>query len=171
MPAKKPETTSDSLTRADIEKLIDVIHQKGIEELELEQGGMRLRIVSSRGVVLAPAAAAPAPAPALAPASPTGPVPVTATSSTPAASPEDDPSLRKVTSPMVGTFYRSSSPGSKPFVEVGDKVNENSVLCIIEAMKLMNEIKAETRGVVRRILVDNAQPVEYGQALFLIAPN
>ena len=71
---------------------------------------------------------------------------------------------------MVGTFYRTPTPGAKPFVEVGDQVDEDSVLCIIEAMKLMNEIKAEMRGTVKKILVDNAQPVEYGQALFLVEP-
>jgi len=72
---------------------------------------------------------------------------------------------------MVGTFYRSPSPGAKSFAEIGDKVTEDSVLCIIEAMKLMNEVKAEVRGTIRKILVENGQPVEYGQALFLVDPS
>lgn len=154
------------LNREDIEKLIDLIHTRGIEEFELEQGGTRLRIVANR-VVHSSAALPAAPAPA-----PAAPAEVPATSSTPGkGEDEEDARLKKITSPMVGTFYRSSSPSAKPYVEVGDKVDEDSVLCIIEAMKLMNEIKAECRGHVRKILVDNAQPVEYGQVLFLVEPS
>jgi acetyl-CoA carboxylase biotin carboxyl carrier protein len=163
--------STEGLSRSDIVSLIDVIHEKGIEEFELEQGSTRLRIVSSRQQVVTYAAPAPVAQPAApAPAAPTREIP--ATSSTPGAQTEEDDSrLRKITSPMVGTFYRSSAPGAKPYCEVGDKVDENSVLCIIEAMKLMNEIKAECRGHVKRILVENAQPVEYGQVLFLIEPS
>ncbi len=165
MPARKSDSPGDNLTREDIEKLIDVIHARGIEEFELEQGGTRLRIVSSHRV--------PAPAPALASPPPLPrpgdtPSTVAATSSTPGAAPEDDPNLKRIVSPMVGTLYRAPSPGAKPFVEIGDKVDEDTVLCIVEAMKLMNEIKAEMRGIIRKIVVENAQPVEYGQTLFLI---
>ncbi len=166
--ANEKDNPEEGLTRTDIEKLIDVIHQKGIEEFELEQGGTRLRIVS------AGRQGSSVPQPTANSAVQPGPLPsqeVAATSSTPGGDTEEDPNLKKVTSPMVGTFYRSPSPGSKPFVEVGDKVDEDSVLCIIEAMKLMNEIKAEMRGVVRKILVENAQPVEYGQAIYLIEPS
>ncbi len=167
MPTRKPDQNDGGLSREDITQLIEMISQKNIEEFELEQGGMRLRIVAQRGTQGAPVALV-TPAPAAAPAPDAT---VVATSSTPSNAPEDDPNLKKVTSPMVGTFYRAASPGAKPFVEVGDKVDENTILCIIEAMKLMNEIKAEMRGVVKKILVDNAQPVEYGQALFLIEPS
>jgi acetyl-CoA carboxylase biotin carboxyl carrier protein len=155
------------LDRSDIERLIEVIHDKGIEEFELEQGGMKLRIVSSRrnsAPQIVYASEAPqqhqtyAPAPAAAPAAPAPPV-------------DENAGLKKVTSPMVGTFYRAPSPGAKNFCEIGDKVTEDSVLCIIEAMKLMNEIKSEVRGTVRKVLVENGQPVEYGQALFLVDPS
>ncbi|HNM46086.1 MAG TPA: acetyl-CoA carboxylase biotin carboxyl carrier protein [Candidatus Sumerlaeota bacterium] len=175
MAGKKSEAIpAGGMSREDIERLIDVIHQKGIEEFELEQGGIRVRIVAARKNLAAPtvihsaAHALPqviqqAPAPA----------PIVGTSSTPAAAAPaaEDANLTPVTSPMVGTFYRASSPTAKPFAEVGDKVSEDTVLCIIEAMKLMNEIKAETRGTIRKILVQNAQPVEYGQPLFLIDPG
>ncbi|CAN5277440.1 acetyl-CoA carboxylase biotin carboxyl carrier protein [soil metagenome] len=180
MATKKIETNGESLSRAEIERLIQVIHEKGIEEFELEQGGMRLRIVSSRAA--APAAPvyrmAPPPAEHAPHLGVLSGVPhagqqaiVGTTPASPATSADDDPKFKKVTSPMVGTFYRSASPGSKSFVETGDKVNEDTVLCIIEAMKLMNEIKAETRGVIRRIVADNAKPVEYGQTLFVIDPG
>ncbi len=178
MPAKKPEPLASNLNREDIERLIDVIHEKQIEEFELEQGGMRVRIVSHHRKGAAASGnhqpvelsgeMLPEPAPAPAPATS-----VTGTSSTPktgGAGAEDDPRLHKVVSPMVGTFYRSAAPGSKSYVEIGDKVDDDSVLCIIEAMKLMNEIKAECRGVVKKIVVENGQPVEYGQVLFLIDP-
>jgi len=174
MATKKVEAPTANLSRADIEHLLDVIHAKGIEEFELEQGGVRLRVVGTRPVA-APIMMA---QPMQAYASPMQHAPVqqqavsamTAPSAA-ATAPEEDPKLKKVTSPMVGSFYRSASPGSKPFVEVGDKVDGDTVLCIIEAMKLMNEIKAETRGVVKKIMVQNGQPVEYGQTLYLIDPS
>jgi acetyl-CoA carboxylase biotin carboxyl carrier protein len=83
---------------------------------------------------------------------------------------EDESRLAKIASPMVGTFYRSSSPEANAFVNVGSQVDEDTVVCIIEAMKVMNEIKAETRGTVKKILVENATPVEFGQVMFLIDP-
>ena len=168
---KTSEEAGDGLSREDIISLIEVIHSKGIEEFELEQGSTRLRVVANRPVAISYAPAHHAPPPPAATTALALAQEVAATSATPAQKDEDDPRLKKITSPMVGTFYRGSAPGVKPYAEVGDKVDENSVLCIIEAMKLMNEIKAECRGVVKRILVDNAQPVEYGQVLFLIDPN
>lgn len=166
MPTSKDrQSTNENLTRDDIERLIELVHEKGFEEFELEHGETRIRMVVNRpqGVVVqqAPQALNQAAAPA----------PVPATSSTPNVQEEDDPNLKKVTSPMVGTFYRAPSPGAKSFAEVGDRVDEESVLCIIEAMKLMNEIKAEVRGTIKKILVENAQPVEYGQTLFLVEPS
>lgn len=172
MAASKSTPPGDGLNREDIEKLIEVVHQKEIAEFELEQGDLRLRIVSARGrsaPAAAPAAAPPAEAASPAPRPTVNDI-VSATASTPRGETPEDANLKKITSPMVGTFYRSSSPGAKPFVEVGDKVDEDTVLCIIEAMKLMNEIKAETRGVIRKIVVENSQPVEYGQTLFLVEP-
>lgn len=117
------------------------------------------------GVVAPPTTAAPA-APGADPTLAASPAPATPVKR----ADEDDPNLKKVTSPMVGTFYRAPAPDAKPYIETGMRVEEDTVLCIVEAMKLMNEIKAEMRGVVRRILVENGRPVEYGQPLFLIDP-
>ena len=178
MAAKKPEPPpATNLSREDIERLIDVIHTKGIEEFELEQGGMRVRIVSARHSSVSVAGympgyqAMPSIPAGSQPAHGAGANTIAGMAAAPSEPPDDDPRYKKVTSPMVGTFYRSPSPGSKSFVEVGDKVDQDTVLCIIEAMKLMNEIKAETRGTVKKILGDNAQPVEYGQVLFVIDPD
>ena len=141
-----------------LKKLIDLVQESGISELEITEGEEKVRIAKQVGVAaptayLAPAAAA-APPPAAdtallsaAPALPAGDV---------------------IKSPMVGTFYRASSPGAKPLIEVGQSISAGERLCIIEAMKLMNEIESELTGVVKAILVENGQPVEYGQPLFVI---
>ena len=102
--------------------------------------------------------------------SPTAPAPIAATTTPPSAAPasEEEPGVTYIKSPMVGTFYRSPSPESKSFVEKGAKIVENSVVCIIEAMKIMNEIQAETKGTILEILVENGQPVEYGQRLYKV---
>jgi acetyl-CoA carboxylase biotin carboxyl carrier protein len=148
-----------------IEYLIHLVEKSDIAELEIWEGlGRRIRITKHgapvpSGQVVQHTAAAPSPAAVPVPAAP---APATAA---PAA--EDD-HLEKVVSPMVGTFYRAPSPEAPPFVEVGSHVLPGQTLCIIEAMKLMNEITAETSGSVRKILVDNARPVEFGQVLFLI---
>ena len=141
-----------------LKKMIDLVEESGIAEIEVTEGEEKVRITRS---VAAPAvqtvyAAAPAPvaAPAAAP-----------TASAPAA-PANHANAQK--SPMVGTFYRAASPTSDPFVEVGQTVKEGQTLCIIEAMKLMNEIEAEKSGVVKAILVENGTPVEYGEPLFVI---
>src|SRR5262245_60932464 len=151
---------------ARIEYLIHLVERSDIAELEIWEGwGRRLRITRR----LAPAAVVSTPAAAVAP-----PPPVLPQTSTPAeaAEPrpllEDDPNLVRVVSPMVGIFYRASSPEAAPFVEIGSQVAVGQTLCIIEAMKLMNEITAEVQGSVRKILVENGQPVEFGQPLFLI---
>ncbi len=151
-----------------IKELIELVEESGIDELELSNRGETIRIskgganAARAAYPLPPAPAAPAPAPAAA-----GTPAPAAPASTPSARPEG---LKEVTSPMVGTFYRAPSPESDPYVRVGDRVQEGDVLCIVEAMKLMNEIEAEFSGVVREILVENAQPVEFGQPLFLIEP-
>jgi acetyl-CoA carboxylase biotin carboxyl carrier protein len=145
-----------------LKKLIDLVQESGIAELEITEGEEKVKIVKGGVVVTAaappPAAhAAPAPAPA-----------ANAPAAAPAAEPEPGQEGHVVKAPMVGTFYRSASPDAKPFVEVGQAVKEGDTICIIEAMKLMNEIEADASGVVKAILVENGQPVEYGQALFIL---
>ena len=144
-----------------LKKLIDLVQESGISELEVTEGEEKVRIAKHMGVA-APATYI-APAPAAAPA-PLAPAPGAAAE---AAAPRL-PDGEIVKSPMVGTFYRASAPGAKPMVDVGQTVAEGDRLCIIEAMKLMNEIESEFSGVVKAILVENGQPVEYGQPLFII---
>jgi len=137
-----------------LKTLIDLVQQSGIAELEITEGEERVRI--SRGV--------PAPVPqAGAPAQPVAPAPAGA----PAAA-EPEPEGHVIRSPMVGTFYRASAPGAKPFVEVGDTVKSGQTLCIIEAMKLLNEIETDRDGIVKAVLAENGQPVEYGEPLFIL---
>ena len=149
-----------------LKKLIDLVEESGIAEIEVTEGEEKVRITRT---VAAPAvqtvyAAAPAPVAAPAAAVPTASAP--AAPAAPAAAPANHANAQK--SPMVGTFYRAASPTSDPFVEVGQTVKEGQTLCIIEAMKLMNEIEAEKSGVVKAILVENGTPVEYGEPLFVI---
>lgn len=147
-----------------IKKLIELLDESGVAEIEIHEGEESVRISRQSSSVAAPVAApvvAAAPAPAAAPAAPV----------TPAASEEkgsDIPSGHVVNSPMVGTFYRAPSPGAKEFVDVGQSVSEGDTLCIIEAMKMLNQIEADKSGTVKAILVENAQPVEFGQPLFVI---
>lgn len=136
-----------------LKKLIDLVQESGIAELEIIDGEEQVRI--ARVLQSAPAAPVYAP-PAIA-------VPAVAAEVEPAA-----PEGHVVRSPMVGTFYRSSSPGSKAFVEVGSSVSSGDTICIIEAMKLLNEIEADQAGVIKAILVENGHPVEYGEPLFII---
>jgi acetyl-CoA carboxylase biotin carboxyl carrier protein len=146
-----------------LKKLIDLVQESGISELEVTEGEEKVKIVK-HGVVAAPAQAVYA---AVAPAS--GPAPAAPVASPmPSAPVPSEPEGTVVKAPMVGTFYRSSSPGSKAFVELGQTVAVGDPLCIIEAMKLMNEIESDASGVVKAILVENGQPVEYGQPLFVI---
>jgi acetyl-CoA carboxylase biotin carboxyl carrier protein len=144
-----------------IKKLIEMVQESGISELEITEGEQRVRIVKHGAVVHAAAHVAPAPAAAPAPQPATAPAPAEAGS--PA-----QPDGHVVKAPMVGTFYRASAPGEKPFVELGQPVAAGDRLCIIEAMKLMNEIESDAEGVIKAILVENGQPVEYGQPLFVI---
>lgn len=147
-----------------LKKLIDLVEESGIAEIEVTEGEEKVRI--TRSMAAAPQALYAAPAPiAAAPvaAAPVAAVPAPAAIAAPAA---DLGNAQK--SPMVGTFYRAPSPASPAFVEVGQNVKAGDTLCIIEAMKLMNEIEAEKSGVVKAILVDNGQPVEYGEPLFII---
>ena len=146
-----------------LKKLIDLVQESGIAELEITEGEEKVKIVKG-GVVTLNAAAPMALAPALPAPVATGP----AASAAPAADAEAGQEGHVVKAPMVGTFYRSPSPDAKAFVEAGQAVKEGDTICIIEAMKLMNEIEADASGVVKAILVENGQPVEYGQPLFLI---
>lgn len=139
-----------------LKKLIDLVQESGIAELEVTEGEEKVRIVKYS---FAPAAHAAPMLPAIA-ASIAEPVSAPAVDALPAG--------HVVKSPMVGTFYRAASPGAKPLVEVGQKVSNGERLCIIEAMKLMNEIESDAEGVIKSILVENGQPVEYGQPLFVI---
>jgi len=144
----------------EIKAVLKLIQETDIEEIEVEQDGRRVRI-RRRGFQPA------APMPSVVPSAPTPEMAVTGP--TAPAVPETT-NLITVESPMVGTFYRAPAPGADPYVQQGDKVQKGAVLCLIEAMKLMNEIESEVSGRVHSILVENAQPVEYGQPLFLIEP-
>jgi acetyl-CoA carboxylase biotin carboxyl carrier protein len=141
-----------------LKKLIDLVQESGISELEVTEGEEKVRIAKHAGNA-APVANYYAPPPAPVAAAP---------AAAPVAAAPAEPEGASIKSPMVGTFYRSSSPDSKNFVEVGDTVAAGDTLCIIEAMKLMNEIESDLSGTIKAILVDNGQPVEYGQPLFLI---
>ena len=150
-----------------LKKLIDLVQESGIAELEITEGEERVRIARGGAVSVTPPGAA---APLL--ASVAAAVPAAASSAAaPAPAAAEPPPGRQgntVKSPMVGTFYRAPSPEAKPFVAAGDSVKEGQTVCVIEAMKLMNEIECDASGVVKAILVENGQPVEYGQALFII---
>ena len=162
------------MTLDEIKHLIEFIREQELTEFELEQDGTKIRIKSgaaSTSVPLLPTvsvvAAPPQPLPSMtAGAPPAPPAPAPAASAVAAA--EDGPELAIVKSPIVGTFYRSPDPAAKPFVDVGDTVSKGDVLCIIEAMKLMNEIDSEYDGEVVNIYVESGQPVQYGERLFAI---
>lgn len=152
-----------------LKTLIDLVQASGIAEIEINEEGDHVRIVNRPAQAAQAAQAAPAiiEIPQAAPA-PAAPVPSAAPAAPSAAPASISPSGTQVTSPMVGTFYRAPSPGADPFVEVGTQVKKGDTLCIIEAMKLLNEIEAEVSGTVKEILVDNGSPVEFGQPLFVI---
>ena len=143
-----------------LKKLIDLVQESGISELEVTEGEEKVRIAKHSTAAPAtyyaqvPPAAAAAPAPLAAPA--------------PADVEDELPDGHIVKSPMVGTFYRASSPGAEPFVQVGQTVKQGDTLCIIEAMKLLNEIEADASGTIKAILLDNGEPVEFGEPLFII---
>lgn len=147
-----------------LKKLIDLVEESGIAEIEVTEGEEKVRITRTTAAA-APIYAAPAPAAAAPVAAPVAAAPA-------AAAPTTAPAARDLSnaqkSPMVGTFYRAPGPNAAAFVEVGQQVKAGDTLCIIEAMKLMNEIEAEKSGVVKEILVENGTPVEYGEPLFII---
>ncbi|MFC1767772.1 acetyl-CoA carboxylase biotin carboxyl carrier protein [Candidatus Margulisiibacteriota bacterium] len=142
-----------------IKKLIKMAEESDISGLAVEEGGFKVEVKRDRGQIVVPASQ---------PAVHSIPVP-TAPAHTPAAvEASDEEGMLAIISPMVGTFYRSPSPESPSYANVGDEVSPGKVVCIIEAMKLFNEIESEVQGTVAKILVENGQPVEYGQKLFLI---
>lgn len=146
-----------------LKTLIDLVAESGIAELEVTEGEDKVRIAKFSPAPVAPTS------PTTLVATPThGAPPAAAVPPAGTATPLPEPTGHVVKSPMVGTFYRSSSPGAAAFVELGQAVKPGDTLCIIEAMKLLNEIEAEVGGIVKEILVDNGQPVEYGQPLFII---
>ena len=144
-----------------LKTLIDLVSESNISELEITEAEGKVRIVKSGGVAVAAPVVMAAPVAAAVPAVAAAPAPAV-----PVAAPA--PSGHVVKSPMVGTFYRSASPGAKPFVELGSQVKEGDTICIIEAMKILNEIEADKSGTVTQILGENGQAVEYGQPLFII---
>lgn len=158
---------------SEIKELVKLVDSTSVQELELEHEGSRLVIRKPGGAEAAAVPAAPAvqlhtpaapAAPAPAPAAPAAEVPQ-------AQDAERADNLHQIVSPMVGTFYRAPSPDAPPFVEVGDRVTEKTVVCILEAMKLMNPLEAEVRGEIVEVLVENGQLVEFGQPLFLVKPD
>lgn len=148
-----------------VKKLIELLEESGIAEIEITEGEESVRISRHGAGVAAPAAYAypPPPAPSMQPQQAASEHPPAAV-----AAPEPEEEGYIVTAPMVGTYYAASSPGSPPFVQVGDRVEQGDVLCIVEAMKMMNQIEAEVSGTIKSIRVQNGDPVEYGQVLFVI---
>lgn len=162
------------MNQKELRELIEFLIEKDISEFELERGDVKVRI--KRGAaepnpvsVIHPVVATPLEAAVVAPVSPQAPRPTAPPSPAPPSAAEEE--LHIVKSPIVGTFYESPSPGSPPFVKIGDAVEDGQVLCIIEAMKLMNEIESDVSGELVKRLVANSQPVEYGQPLFAVRPR
>jgi acetyl-CoA carboxylase biotin carboxyl carrier protein len=185
------DPSSDALSISDIKELFKLMRENGIAELQIEQKEAKIHIVSKGAHISQPAAVVPVVAgvpqmgmvPMAPPAHPGAPLmaaPPTAPESAESTTGLSDidetqtgeaaSNLKTILSPMVGTFYGAPAPDAPPFVKVGETVSEETVLCIIEAMKLMNEIKAETKGRIYRVLAENGNPVEYNQPLFLIEP-
>ena len=151
-------------------ELIELVGSSGVARVEMEHAGSRVRIEGRCQVVAAAPAAAPLPA--AAPAATAGEQPAAAEPqpADAAAAPDDEAGLHAVSSPIVGTFYRAPNPAADPYAKVGDFVEKGQTLCIVEAMKLMNENEADVSGTVVKVLPENAQPVEYGEQLFLVRP-
>ena len=145
-----------------LKKLIDLVEQSGIAELEITEGEERVRIAKAGGGVKESRS------PAIAVGTQAGETAVSGVAGTQTPAAPTQPEGHIVKAPMVGTFYRASSPDSKPFVDIGDAVKKGQTICIIEAMKLMNEIEADADGQIKAILVENGQPVEYGEPLFIV---
>ncbi|MDH5590174.1 MAG: acetyl-CoA carboxylase biotin carboxyl carrier protein [Gemmatimonadota bacterium] len=155
-----------------LERLIKAIDESSIDSVELERGGTRVRLAKSPPVSAVAAPMAPAPVSLPAPSGPAAaPAPVADTGGSGGAAMPPSSRLVDVTSPMVGTFYRAPAPDAPNYVDVGSRVTKGDTVCIIEAMKLMNELECEVSGSIAEICVENAQPVEYGQVLFRVDPS
>src|SRR4051812_38105612 len=163
------------MNQKELKDLIDFLVEKDITEFELERGDLKVRVKRGAEPVIIPSASAPVQMVMPADASrPAAPAPAAATppgSASAPPEPAEEAGLHIVKSPIVGTYYEAPSPGSPPFIKVGDEVSAGQVLCIVEAMKLMNEIESDVAGEVVKILVTNNQPIEYGQSLFAIRPR
>jgi acetyl-CoA carboxylase biotin carboxyl carrier protein len=166
MAAPRPKTEKSRLELQEIKKLIEMIEKSPITEFELVDKELKIRI-SKNGSTASAVHMIPAPAMPVA-AAPAAAIPASTPEVAPAARPETGRQLVEVKSPMVGTFYRAPSPDAEPYIRTGDLVEPGKVLCIVEAMKLMNELECEVRGRVAEILIENAHPVEFGQVLFRI---
>ena len=153
----------------DIQKLIDFIANSGLDEVNIETAELKLKVKRHASVPVS-MMAAPAPAPVAAPTPVVAAAPVSAPPAAAAPSPAAESNLITIKSPMIGTFYRASSPETPPLVNVGDEISAGKPLCIIEAMKLFNEIESEVSGRIVKVLVENATPVEFDQPLFLVEP-
>jgi acetyl-CoA carboxylase biotin carboxyl carrier protein len=163
------------MTLKDVKELIELVHAKGFAEFEIAQADFTLKIVANAPVVYAAPAPMAVPTvvamPGVAPVAEAAPATApAAAAAAAAAAPAAEEALVIVKSPIVGTFYRAPGPTADPFAKVGDRVDVGTVLCIVEAMKLMNEIESDTAGEIVKIFVENAQPVEYGQPLFGVRP-
>lgn len=151
----------------DIKGIVDLMKKNSVSEFEMEEGDFKIKLKRKGADVESPVMVAAAPLPEVAAPAPAPVTPAPAAASAPAPAPEGP----EVKSPMIGTFYRKPSPDADSYVEVGSVVEPDTVVCIIEAMKVMNEIKAEVKGTIAEVLVEDGKPVEYGQALFRIEPN
>lgn len=151
-----------------VKQLLEMVEKSAVNEVELEEKGQKIRITKSapQNVISSPAYSMPMPS-----APPPAPLPAeSAAPAAPKAAAPEGKKYHEIKSPIVGTFYRSPSPDAAPYVDVGSKVKQGGVLCIVEAMKLMNEIECDIAGTIVKINVENGKPVEYGQVLFLIEP-
>src|SRR5688572_11359036 len=176
MPKELNNEKKQPMKAKELQDLIDFIAKSGLNKVNIETEEFKLNITRDAGqkvsYVTAPAAAhAPVSAPAAAPVSAPAAAPQAASAPAAAPAPAEGGNYQTIKAPMIGTFYRSSSPESPAFVNVGDEVKKGQVICIIEAMKLFNEIEAEVSGRIVKVMVDNASPVEYDQALFMIDPS
>lgn len=169
-----PPPKESLLDLQEIRQIVDLMAQNELSYFNLEVGSFKIKLrrgsdlEAAKDLLSSMPVAAPSVAPAASlPAAP-APAPVATASGLPPAAAAVDSNARTINSPMVGTFYSSSAPGEKPYINVGDSVDEGTTVCIIEAMKVMNEIKAEARGTIARILVEEGKPVQYGQPLFEI---
>ena len=166
MPRKSPSGTGRKMDIKDIKVLVQLMVENDLGELEIADGEAKVHLKRQGPAAPVIAMTAPAAAPAYAAAAPAA----REAAAAPAAPAKPAEELIEIRSPMVGTFYAAPSPDSEPFVQVGAAVREDSTICIVEAMKVMNEIKAECSGIIREVCVKNAQPLEFGQVLFRVKP-